>query len=488
MSRADDVVLTERVNALSEARTLAGDCLDPAVAHRLDLAIEAVRERLAFGVDHTVVALAGGTGSGKSSLFNAISGIFFADVGVKRPTTSRVSAVSWSDGAGALLDWIGVDRERRIQQSSDLSSDALLPGLVLLDLPDHDSIEPAHREIVDKVLPLVDLLIWVVDPQKYADDALHSDYLAGSCGMEATMVIALNQIDTAPVLRRDDLRLDLERLLTEAGLGAVHVLPVSAKTGDGLADLREVLIHACERQSIAAGRTAAELDAAAELLATQTTANVPWRAPEAIARELPSLIDAAAVPQVAGQLRGAIRGGHGHPGFYGVDGNSVALLRARWLMRAGAALAPGWQRLLGDQVSTTEVVRAAADQALEALDLDTSLPRGESALRWVSATAGGLGLGAGICAWLVLTGRLALANLGPWVLWAVAGTLILIGCAGQVWAVARRRSLAARRADDAVERATKALAAVMKQELAAPTEALLARHSQVRELMEKART
>ncbi|MEK8225143.1 GTPase [Oerskovia sp. M15] len=233
-----------------------------------------VRERLALGVDHTVVALAGGTGSGKSSLFNRISRLNFADVGAKRPTTARITACSWSDQATALLDWLEVDPERRITRGSELDGDAEegLDGLVLLDLPDHDSIEPAHQEVVNRVLPLVDLLVWVVDPQKYADDALHSGYLQKSVGLEASMVVALNQIDTVPTTQRGDLVADMGRLLEEDGLSGVYVTMVSARTGEGLGQVRELLQQAVARRSVAAGRVAGELDRAGALLLEQTRA------------------------------------------------------------------------------------------------------------------------------------------------------------------------------------------------------------------------
>ena len=219
-----DTQLRSRADDLAKALDLAGDRLDPQVAERIRTAIEGVRERLALGVDHTVVALAGGTGSGKSSLFNRISRLNFADVGAKRPTTARITACSWSDQATALLDWLEVDPERRITRGSELDGDAEqgLEGLVLLDLPDHDSIEPAHQAVVDRVLPLVDLLVWVVDPQKYADDALHSGYLQKSVGLEASMVVALNQIDTVPTTQRGNLVADMGRLLEEDGLSGVY--------------------------------------------------------------------------------------------------------------------------------------------------------------------------------------------------------------------------------------------------------------------------
>ena len=56
---------------------------------------ERVRDRLRLSAAHTIVALAGATGSGKSSLFNALTGLDLAAVGVKRPTTSWATACAW---------------------------------------------------------------------------------------------------------------------------------------------------------------------------------------------------------------------------------------------------------------------------------------------------------------------------------------------------------------------------------------------------------
>ena len=49
--------------------------------------------------------------------------------------------------------------------------------LLVLDLPDLDSIEPSHAERVDQLLPRVDAVLWVTDPEKYQDAVLHDAYL-----------------------------------------------------------------------------------------------------------------------------------------------------------------------------------------------------------------------------------------------------------------------------------------------------------------------
>jgi len=372
---AENAVLTARANALEEALALAGTRLNPTVAHRIEQAVVGVRKRLALGVEHTVVALAGGTGSGKSSLSNAISRLNFADVGIKRPTTSEVTAVAWSSGAEALLDWIGVARERRIVQAEELDEDKALSGLVLLDLPDHDSVETAHREVVNRVLPLVDLLVWVVDPQKYADHALHGGYLESAEGTEASTLVLMNQIDTVVEARRDELLADLTRLLESHGLQDVPVLAVSAKTGEGISDVDERLAAVCARQSVAAGRAASEVTSAARLLRSQVPTEIPWRLDEAVKRELPALVAATGLGAVVGQVGAAVRNGFGKPQFPPTDRDAATLIRSHWLTQAGASLPPLWQRSLGDAVMDADSFRAATQQAVSGISLETVRPR-----------------------------------------------------------------------------------------------------------------
>ncbi len=256
----------DEVRRLEDAVVRCDTRIPMDVRERVATLLAGVHERLDLGVDHTVVALVGGTGSGKSSLFNALTGLDFADVGVRRPTTSTVAACVWAHDATALLDWLGVDRDRRIERESALDgeSQADLRGLVLLDLPDHDSIEAAHHAVVDEMLPHVDLICWVVDPQKYADDALHSGYLRHLAGHEAAMLVVLNQIDTVPPHMRGELVADVGRLV-HAVTGWTHVrtLAVSAVTGDSMDTLRSVLARTVADRGVAEIRASAELADAA---------------------------------------------------------------------------------------------------------------------------------------------------------------------------------------------------------------------------------
>ena len=133
------------------------------------------RPARALTADHTVVALAGATGSGKSSTFNALAGVELSSVGVRRPTTSWATACVWGqEGADELLEYLGIAPRHQVMRDSLLDlgkEDSALQGVVLLDLPDHDSTEVSHHLEVDRLIELADLMVWVLDPQKYADAA-----------------------------------------------------------------------------------------------------------------------------------------------------------------------------------------------------------------------------------------------------------------------------------------------------------------------------
>src|SRR5262245_6103223 len=166
--RGDDV--EARLEGLERAVEAARGRLDAAVVDEAAEVADRASARIRLSADHTVVALAGATGSGKSSLFNDICGLDLAAVGVRRPTTSWALACAWGpQGAGEILDWLGIPKRHQISRMGLLdesASDRELQGLVLLDLPDHDSTEVAHHLEVQRLVRFADLMIWVLDPQK----------------------------------------------------------------------------------------------------------------------------------------------------------------------------------------------------------------------------------------------------------------------------------------------------------------------------------
>ena len=292
--------LDQRLRSLAEAVELASGRLDADRVASAQRVLDRAGERIGLGLESTVVALAGPTGAGKSSLFNALAGSDVAGVGRRRPTTSLPSAATWGDAPVELLDWLEVPRRHQAGNGS-------LRGLVLLDLPDFDSVERSHRLEVDRVVELADLIVWVVDPQKYADAALHDGYLRPFARHGESMLVVLNQIDSL----RDGaapLREDLSRLLRGLGLDDVPVLAVSARTGEGLDALRTTLERAVVERAAAVARLSADVASVAEALALECapSARVGVRGDERD-RLRRALADAAGVPAVVRAVAGSHR-------------------------------------------------------------------------------------------------------------------------------------------------------------------------------------
>lgn len=386
--------LVQRIRALGEAAEQCDGRVDPDAVTEARRVIEQADRRLALSGDATVVALAGATGSGKSSTFNAISGTDVAEVGVRRPTTSQALAASWGDDpAEELLDWLKIPRRHAV--ASDPSVAAELDGLVLLDLPDHDSTELAHRMEVDRLVQLVDMLVWVVDPQKYADAALHDRYLKPLAQHAEVMMVVLNQAD---LLTRSELAQclkDLKRLLDTEGLGKVEVLAVSAATGEGIPDLQRKLARQIAEKKAAARRLGADVAAAAAALAEQSgQAPVTGLSQQSIDRMNRTLGQASGVPVVteavgkAWRLRGGLA--TGWPVLAWVAKFRPDPLRRLHLDRLGAgtraALGSGRKEIDPARVSRTSlpspsgVQNARVESALRDLaeEAAAGLPRGWS--------------------------------------------------------------------------------------------------------------
>jgi GTP-binding protein EngB required for normal cell division len=266
--RAD---LTARLQALAAAGAALGPHVSAQAGDEVGRLLDRAGQRAAIAPDRTVVALAGSTGSGKSSLFNAITGIDLAVTGVRRPTTAHPLACTWGqEGSQALLDWLQIPPARRVARESELGpAPGAMRGLVLLDLPDHDSMVTEHRAEVDRLVGLVDLLVWVVDPQKYADALLHEQYLRRLTAHGAVVVVVLNQVDRLTPQQQRECLDDLRGLLQRDGLADVPVLAVSATRGDGMQAVQQVLQRAVRSRQTSAERLAADVTALALRLADE---------------------------------------------------------------------------------------------------------------------------------------------------------------------------------------------------------------------------
>ncbi|MET9500815.1 YfjP family GTPase [Streptomyces sp. NPDC006622] len=307
---AYDGHLRSRLDALRELVGLSRTRLDSRTLAEAGRVLDEAAARRRLSGQHTVVAIAGATGSGKSQLFNALAGVTISDTGVRRPTTAAPIACSWSDGAASLIDRLGIPGRLRRRPVQSADAEAQLRGLVLVDLPDHDSAAVEHREQVDRVLALVDAVIWVVDPEKYADAVLHERYLRPMAGHAEVMFVVLNQVDRLPGEAAEMVLDDLRRLLDEDGVAlgeygepGATVLALSALTGDGVGELRELLSQFVGERGAAARRISADVDAAGQRLrpvyATARRTGLSEEARDDFAARLADAVGAVAAGEAA---------------------------------------------------------------------------------------------------------------------------------------------------------------------------------------------
>ena len=286
--------------------------------------LERLSQRRELSTEHTVIGFFGATGSGKSTLFNAIAGQNIALSAPTRPTTSTVQAAIWeAEGSEELLDWLGIDK-RVYPQTQALAAEGdategneaggnnkatgnnksaggvaapnavtepapglfnrirravggrgemrtRTGGLILLDMPDFDSVTTTNRDLAARMMRYVDVLVWVVDPQKYADAVIHRDFMVPLAASGAQALCVLNQADKLAPAEVPAVLASLTRLLQAEGTEA-HLLSapiaVSARTGEGVDVLRDLLAQVAAAKSLSLQRTDAQLHATASQLRT----------------------------------------------------------------------------------------------------------------------------------------------------------------------------------------------------------------------------
>ncbi|MGN6129802.1 MAG: GTPase family protein [Nocardioidaceae bacterium] len=382
--------LVDRIDGLEEAVRASRGRLDDGLVDEAAEVVERAGARLRLSGNHTVVALAGATGSGKSSTFNALTGLDLAAIGVRRPTTSWTTSCAWgAEGAGELADWLGVPKRHQVARDSMLDQpreDRELEGLVLLDLPDHDSTEVAHHVEVDRLVKLADMLVWVLDPQKYADAAIHDRYLRPLASHKDIMLVVLNHIDEVPQDRRASMVDDLKRLLAADGLGDVPVLTASAKHGEGIPQLKAAIAKRVAAKKAVQQRLTADLTTLAERMAEANGTAKPGDVARGRKAELvDAFADAAGVPTVVRAVEKSTRRRAAQATGWPVT-SWVGRLRPDPLRRLHLDLGARGRELTGDARASipeaTSVQRSRVDTAVRAVADDVAV---ELSAPWAAA-------------------------------------------------------------------------------------------------------
>ena len=163
-----------------------------------------------------IVAFMGGTGVGKSSLLNRLAGQDIARAGIARPTSREVTLYHHQSISIDNLPKHLPLSKINISQHDDESN----KNIVWIDMPDFDSIERTNKEMVFQWLPHIDVLIYVVSPERYKDEKAWRLLLAE--GARHAWLFVFNQWDRGQLGQYEDFNRQLQK--------AQFVEPVIFKT------------------------------------------------------------------------------------------------------------------------------------------------------------------------------------------------------------------------------------------------------------------
>ncbi len=157
------------------------------------------------------VALAGGTGAGKSTLINALAGAAIAETSPRRPTTTKLHVYHHRDVASG-----GLAAELATEAVFIPHEHAALRSKVIVDTTDLDSYATHHRAASRALLKAAGLVLYVFTPQNYRDERTWSVLLEEK--RFSACAVVLNKIDLVTPEELEAITDDLRRVLARLGL------------------------------------------------------------------------------------------------------------------------------------------------------------------------------------------------------------------------------------------------------------------------------
>ncbi|MBM7807154.1 energy-coupling factor transporter ATP-binding protein EcfA2 [Geodermatophilus bullaregiensis] len=184
-------------------------------------------------LDAPLLAVVGGsTGAGKSTLVNSVLGARVTAPGVLRPTTrSPVLVCSPVDRAAFSGDRVLPGLARTTGEGDVtgglrlVTTEALPPGLALVDAPDVDSVVEANRDLAGQLLSAADLWVFVTTAARYAD-AVPWDLLRTAQERGTALAVVL---DRTPPEAVTEVAADLAAMLQRGGLGSARLFVVEER-------------------------------------------------------------------------------------------------------------------------------------------------------------------------------------------------------------------------------------------------------------------
>jgi len=195
--------------------------LEPSAGTRIEANRTATPGSLFDSPERPLVAgLFGGTGVGKSSLLNRLAEEPIAQTSAVRPTSRDITVyVHRSTTVDHLPDDFPMQRMRTALHQRDRWRNVLW-----IDMPDFDSVEASHRDLVEQWLPHIDVLLYVVSPERYRDD--QGWRLLLKHGTEHAWLFVMNHWDHGEQQQLDD----FHQLLGSAGLPDAMIFRTDSST------------------------------------------------------------------------------------------------------------------------------------------------------------------------------------------------------------------------------------------------------------------
>jgi hypothetical protein len=163
-----------------------------------------------------IISLMGGTGTGKSTLFNSLAGIRISEVGHRRPCTRDPVILVHEEAAESFGECPVVTRRIEGETRGNASENCIvthrqaeLAHVVLVDTPDIDSVELSNRVTAQNFFVISDAIIFVTSQEKYGDLAGHEMTLKAAQWGKKTFFI-MNKV--ASDAAYNDFREEVKRL------------------------------------------------------------------------------------------------------------------------------------------------------------------------------------------------------------------------------------------------------------------------------------
>jgi len=157
------------------------------------------------GARPLIVAFMGGSGVGKSTLLNRLAGKPIARTGIERPTSREVTLFHHHSVAiQQLPEQLPITQIKIAQHDEEAKK-----NIIWIDMPDFDSTEQSNKQLVLQWLPHIDVLIYVVSPERYRDEKAWQLLLAE--GARHAWLFVLNQWDRGQIEQYDDFKQQLHK-------------------------------------------------------------------------------------------------------------------------------------------------------------------------------------------------------------------------------------------------------------------------------------